>query len=129
MFRRTPSRPLWPTVGNTVGLTTRFPGSYPMNVATACQTGWSGTLQRLCMQDTVWGRALGAALGGRESRILPRHSSTARQQDARARLPWREPRLYKVKRRLPGGVPSQNTVVECHRLAASLGVFPLRARS
>ena len=31
MFRRTPPRPLRPTVGNTVGLTTRFSGSYPMN--------------------------------------------------------------------------------------------------
>ena len=32
MFRSTPPRPLRRTVGNTVGLTTRFSGSYPMNV-------------------------------------------------------------------------------------------------
>ena len=31
MFRRIPPRPLQPTIGNTVGLTTRFPGSYPIN--------------------------------------------------------------------------------------------------
>ena len=31
MFRRTRPGPLRPTVGNTVGLTTRFSGSYPMN--------------------------------------------------------------------------------------------------
>ena len=37
MFRRTPPRPLRPTVGNTVGLTTRFPGSYPMNMRTPSQ--------------------------------------------------------------------------------------------
>ena len=33
MFRRTPPRPLRPTEGNTVGLTTRFSGRYPMSVA------------------------------------------------------------------------------------------------
>ena len=76
------------------------------HVAIASQTGWRGTLQRLCIQNAVWGRALGAALGGKDSRILPRHSSTARQQDARARVPWREPQLYTVKGRLPGCVPS-----------------------
>ena len=32
MFRRTPPRPLRPTVGNTVGLTTRFSGSYPISI-------------------------------------------------------------------------------------------------
>ena len=31
MFRRTPTRPLRPTVGNTVGLTTRFSSSNPMH--------------------------------------------------------------------------------------------------
>ena len=104
-------------------------GTQGQNPHVASQTGWGGTLQRLCMQNAVWGQALGAALGGKESRILSRHSSAARQQDARARLPWRGARLYTDKGRLPGCVPSQNTVVECHRLAASLGVFPLRARS
>jgi len=32
MFRRTPPRPLRPTVGNTLGLTTRFSGSCLMKV-------------------------------------------------------------------------------------------------
>ena len=32
MFRRTPPRPLRPTVGNTVGLITRFSGSDPINL-------------------------------------------------------------------------------------------------
>ena len=31
MSRRTPPRPQRPTVGNTVGLTTRFSGGYPIN--------------------------------------------------------------------------------------------------
>ena len=39
MFRRTPPRPLRPTVRNPVGLTTRFSGSYPMNVAEAARGG------------------------------------------------------------------------------------------
>jgi len=33
MFRRTSPRPLRPTVGNTVGLSTRFSNSYPISVA------------------------------------------------------------------------------------------------
>ena len=32
MFHRTPSRPLQPTVGNTVGITTRFSGHYPIKM-------------------------------------------------------------------------------------------------
>ena len=36
MFRRTPPRPLRPTVGNTEGLTTQFSGRYPMSVLISC---------------------------------------------------------------------------------------------
>ena len=32
MFRRTPPRPLRPTLGNTAGLITRFSGSSPINI-------------------------------------------------------------------------------------------------
>ena len=37
MFRNTPPRSLRPTAGNTVGLTTRFSGSFAMNFTDVCK--------------------------------------------------------------------------------------------
>jgi len=51
MFRSPPSRPLRPTVGNTVGLTTRFSGSDPLNIG--CGIGPAARTGRVGIQTAA----------------------------------------------------------------------------